>query len=807
MNGHIEIIMNCANEGGVVKKSFLLSIFLKQEVYKITYVDPLYDSRRAIERAESRLNERCYHVLKNNSHFFVTWCITGREQALTDILRALEDSHRDHLESKCNSCLANICVFHHFSNQIGEEGLKMGKDGLKPIFYQIPIPSCQNLKCGDHITDFPQHYLVESVSHVDNKFSAYTLDEDNNVQLVHNVLISPRMLWIELDHIPKMPSRSPEQILRRAQECISSEWISSEYFITKMKYGTGCSFDNIQCFVLESKIAFEFVCITPEVKIAVGDHLMIRDHRNPEYFHSGIVHSCPDHTRVKIFPQLGLTDVLDVTLLPEVYRVEYSSFLPCDETLLRAKSKQGEEILKGNPNDYSCFVNWAKTGQTKCIPPDDAIMNDKSYEKVTCCNQIQKGDHLIQLKHPEEYPDGLRHLLVTECIGESKHKVLFCKRNYLREQVKELKGEVYIVRCQHDEGLMPEDIVERERKQIGQQYNPWDRMLFIMQAKSHQSEETSVPAAEKLTVSRVLPCSRSRIMCFNQVSPGDYIIKEPTMSNKTIDTCHHYLVVSVHGSPTHCEAIESDSGNIKRVHCIIEADTEQANYVYYRINYELGTCIPAEKSITSAQELVGKQSHIGSDRFVHYIKTGNVMIVTFNELRDERDHVQQVRISLNYNAPVLGNPVEYHRITTTDKKIPIGTHILYKVNDTFPPSYRSALVIGTQQNQSDSNEMTLEFITNTMKDGIIKQSAEIKDLQNLSKVIYLSAGNSAEDAVTTAREHLKHTENFFHLEFYNSHHFVTMCVTGREYSLVDILAGIQNEECQGKINLHAISTY
>lgn len=681
-----------------------------------------------------------------------------------------------------------------------ENGLKMGKDGLKPIFYQIPIPFCQNLKCGDHITesDFSQHYLVESVSYVNNKFSAYTLDKANNVQLVRNVLLSSHMLRIELGHVPKMPSRSPEPILKRAQECISSEWVSSECFITKMKYGTGFSFDNIQCYVLESKITFKFVHITPEVKIALSDHLMIRDHRNPEYFHSGIVYSCPDHTRVKIMPQLGLADVLDVTLLPEVYRVEYSSFLPCDETLLRAKSKQGEEILKRNPNDYSCFVNWAKTGQTKCISPEDDIMNDKRYEKVTRCNQIQKGNHLIQLKHSEAYPDGLRHLLVTECAGESKHKVLFCKQNYLRERVKEMKGEVYIVRHQHDEVLMPEDIVERGRKQIGQKYNPWDRMLFIMQAKSHQSKEIS---AKRLTVSRVFPCSRSRIMCFNQVSPGDYIIKEPTISNKTIDTCHHYLVVSIHGSPTHCEAIESDSGNIKRVHCIVEADTEQASYVYYRINYELGTCILPEKSISSAQQLVVKQSHISSDRFVHYIKTGNVMKVTLSELRDERDHVQQLRICLSSNSPVLGNPVEYHRITTTDKKIPIGTHILYKVNDTFPPSYRSALVIGTQQNLSDSNEMILEFITNTMKDGIIKQSAEIKDLQNLSKVIYLSAGNSAEDAVTTAREHLKHTENFFHLEFYNSHHFVTMCVTGRECSLVDILAEIQCEECQGKLNL------
>ncbi len=94
--------MNCANDGGVVKKSILLSDFLKREMYKITYAAPLYDSRKGIERAESRLNqnERYYHVLKNNSHFFVTWCITGREQSLADILRALEDSHQNRLESK-----------------------------------------------------------------------------------------------------------------------------------------------------------------------------------------------------------------------------------------------------------------------------------------------------------------------------------------------------------------------------------------------------------------------------------------------------------------------------------------------------------------------------------------------------------------------------------------------------------------------------------------------------------------------------------------------------------------------------------
>ena len=94
--------MNCESGGGVVKKSILFSDLLKQPVYKITYAAQLYGSSQAVERAESRLkhNEKCYHVLKNNSHFFVTWCITGREHSLADILRALEDNHQNHLESK-----------------------------------------------------------------------------------------------------------------------------------------------------------------------------------------------------------------------------------------------------------------------------------------------------------------------------------------------------------------------------------------------------------------------------------------------------------------------------------------------------------------------------------------------------------------------------------------------------------------------------------------------------------------------------------------------------------------------------------
>lgn len=85
---YMEIIMN--SEEGVVKK--LVPFHLLNRMHKIIYTSCLYDEQRAVERAEFRLKhrEQCYHVLKNNSHFFVTWCITGREYSLTDILRTLE---------------------------------------------------------------------------------------------------------------------------------------------------------------------------------------------------------------------------------------------------------------------------------------------------------------------------------------------------------------------------------------------------------------------------------------------------------------------------------------------------------------------------------------------------------------------------------------------------------------------------------------------------------------------------------------------------------------------------------------------
>ena len=57
----------------------------------VVYSHCRYTDDEAVERAEQRLRwgENCYHCLNNNSHHFVTWAKTGRENPLADIIESL----------------------------------------------------------------------------------------------------------------------------------------------------------------------------------------------------------------------------------------------------------------------------------------------------------------------------------------------------------------------------------------------------------------------------------------------------------------------------------------------------------------------------------------------------------------------------------------------------------------------------------------------------------------------------------------------------------------------------------------------
>ena len=62
-----------------------------ENVYIVIYSHCRYKDDEAVERAEQRLkwSENCYHCLNNNSHHFVTWAKTGRENPLADIVESL----------------------------------------------------------------------------------------------------------------------------------------------------------------------------------------------------------------------------------------------------------------------------------------------------------------------------------------------------------------------------------------------------------------------------------------------------------------------------------------------------------------------------------------------------------------------------------------------------------------------------------------------------------------------------------------------------------------------------------------------
>ena len=84
----VSIITN-APEIGVTQKQLYFDEL--ENLHMLEYDTCRYSSEESIKRARKRLKlkERCYHALYNNSHFFVTWCKTGREYPLTDILEEI----------------------------------------------------------------------------------------------------------------------------------------------------------------------------------------------------------------------------------------------------------------------------------------------------------------------------------------------------------------------------------------------------------------------------------------------------------------------------------------------------------------------------------------------------------------------------------------------------------------------------------------------------------------------------------------------------------------------------------------------
>ena len=112
-----------------------------------------------------------------------------------------------------------------------------------------------------------------------------------------------------------------------------------------------------------------------------------------------------------------------------------------------------------------------------------------------------------------------------------------------------------------------------------------------------------------------------------------------------------------------------------------------------------------------------------------------------------------------------------------------GDHILYRVNDeNYRPTYQSALI---EKKLSGKGSFGLIVYA---PEGVSYREQKFQEFNSLHKVNYVG-GYSSEEAIERASKRLR--ETYYHGLFNNSHHFVTFAKTGLEYSLTELVHGLQ----------------
>ena len=114
-----------------------------------------------------------------------------------------------------------------------------------------------------------------------------------------------------------------------------------------------------------------------------------------------------------------------------------------------------------------------------------------------------------------------------------------------------------------------------------------------------------------------------------------------------------------------------------------------------------------------------------------------------------------------------------------------GEHILYLINNNadYRPVYRSALV----ESVSDGNVSVIVYTPQ----GVQRYVQQFYLFRSLHRVDYTISAFTGKVAVENGRKRLG--ECYYQGLFNNSHHFVSWAKTGLEYSLADLVHGVQGE--------------
>ena len=438
------------------------------------------------------------------------------------------------------------------------------------------------------------------------------------------------------------------------------------------------------------------------------------------------------------------------------------------------------------------------------------------YEEISSLQDLTPGEHVVECLQGRR-----RHLMVTESDGTSTFKVITCSSSQIIEVKENLdlseerqlykvcyKGEMR-VSCSTSSSLAVQDsnaaseivvapdidkasgsdqiessvvatpnlFVKRARSCVGQQlHSPWSHMLFLTWVKTGQKDDFEFNTCSQ-------PVSKSKIVSFDQLSPADYLLVTPS----SFGWSSHYLVISVESS-TECTVIECD-----RTMMVTKKQLQlKSPDKYYRVNYQPGACISNRDSVNKALSYDGKRvlKYPTSEAFIHNLKTYQALIVNPSDLceyQPELSKGSKCFTSADFSSKDVRTPKYIRRVTSLDMISP-GSHIIYWIN--MPPDYCSAIVLSKVEEGEQVKTVTVTL------SGVHETTQNFESLQSLYQVCYRSRLSELEVVTSALKLIVTYRDKDHHYDerFNNSHHFVTRCMTGREYPLTKFLNEIARNE-------------
>ena len=611
-------------------------------------------------------------------------------------------------------------------------------EDLKPVLTKsaMIVALKKELTRGDHIMaisecNSTQHILLDSINnHEEWKFSGYTCARTlRGKQIIVKKEFKCRRIYrIDYEH---RNLKSAQQAVQDAQTETGKSWDGGDdEFVIKMKTGTKHSI-NIECLFTEPKEPIGCTKVSTTSAIEIGQHLLVK---HDGAFHSVLVYDCTGNDILRFLPTIGKKDYFRLTEQNEVFRVNYPQSLPPLEVIKRVNSQEGSEVLSECRDHPERFISWAKVGRRMTLDIPELMKRElklqtrpEEYEKLHTVDEIRVGDHLVRNDRSHWF-----HFLVTK--SNPKHPRRFMAIYCLRTKVLETEitinpGSQKIYRIIYPESFPADKAVKRARNHLGKRHcHPYARMWFIPWAKTGLEGGIEVSFLH----STILPC-KSQICSMSQLEPGDYFVVKPENGRYW----HHHLLTEVH-SPTEFTSIRSSYWQIFEERQYL-ADSSTC----YHIRYNDGVCIAPAAVIHKARRLCCVRPCLFSrQKFVHYVKTGEEVAISVDNLPDDRYDPQLEEVK---SAKVLMR----------------GDHIVRPVSGSSILMLKDPLqhhMIVTERSAHDRECKVLNFSTNKWwfklwnKGGVKEETVDLFKHGKVSRVLYADRIHP-EDGIRHIQQH------------------------------------------------------